>query len=126
MRRIALLSIALCACSTRSMSPAAADDDRALVEAVQRAAQENASPEVALARVGRKPTIDTRNARGRAGFQAADLVTDPGAQPARELRAAATVLYWVRPVEAQNPRVVALAWGADGRVRVHFVTVLTP
>ncbi|HVZ42154.1 MAG TPA: hypothetical protein VHI13_22935 [Candidatus Kapabacteria bacterium] len=65
----------------------------------------------------RHPDVDT--------LRMVNLGADPdGVPPA--LADAAAVVYWGRPLESVNPRIVGVTWNDDGRPSLFFGVVYPP
>jgi hypothetical protein len=100
--------------------------DRELIEAVRRAAQARLDPVAAEAAVG-PAAVSTRRNFPLEALRGVDLIPDEDAgQATLKLEGARDVVYWARPVESHDPRMVGLVWRADGAVEVFFGIVLPP
>jgi hypothetical protein len=102
-----------------------ADKDTKLVEAVKAAAAKGVAPTDVGAIVGTKSTLNTARDKDRATFSRVDLVEDPDNKPPLPDRETLRwVAYWVRPVEARNPKIVGIYWPKEGKPRMFYGEVL--
>ena len=103
------------------------DADARLVARVKAAAAKGIMPDKIEAAVRTRATLNTFREEDRGPFRRADIAPDPDGGPglpdAKTIRWAA---YWVRPVEARNPRIVGIVWPKEGRPRVFFGKALPP
>jgi hypothetical protein len=107
--------------------------DADLIAAVKAAARRGVGPEMVELVVGRRAVINTTR-DDRAIVESANLEADGEgpttgegkARPLPELAKVRHVVYWGRPVEARNPRMVGIAWDEDGTARVFFFVVYPP
>jgi hypothetical protein len=102
-------------------------DDDELITRVRSAVAAGDAPETLAARIGRKPAIDTTAGQPIALLRRVDLVPDPD-HPGEilALEGARAVVYWIRPIQARDPRVVGVQVGADGKPHMFFGVVLPP
>lgn len=102
-------------------------DDDELITRVRAAVAAGDAPDTLAARIGRKPAIDTTAGQPIAMLRRVDLVPDPDhPSEALALASARAVVYWVRPIQAKDPRVVGVQVGADGKPSMFFGVVLPP
>jgi hypothetical protein len=102
-------------------------DDDELTTRVRAAVAAGDAPETLAARIGRKPAIDTTAGQPIALLRRVDLVPDPDHPgEAFALEDARAVVYWIRPIQAKDPRVVGVQVGANGKPRMFFGVVQPP
>jgi hypothetical protein len=100
--------------------------DAELIEAVRRVAQARLTPDAAEAAVGEAAVNTSRNL-SLAALRRTNLIADEASsQQTLSLEGARDVVYWERPLESKDPRMVGLIWRADGAVEVFFGVVLPP
>jgi hypothetical protein len=105
-------------------APHKTDDE--LIDAVRRAAQARLTPDAAEAAVGEAVVNTSRNLPLEA-LRRVDLIADEASgQKTLSLEGARDVVYWERPLESKDPRMVGLIWRADDSVEVFFGVVLPP
>ena len=97
----------LAACHTPS-------PDEALLRSLQDAVSSGATAASVAATVEPAATISTLRPDGREQLRLADIAPDPGLPPPPPDLHEVTTMYWVRPIEAADPRLVGIAWGSDG------------
>lgn len=109
------------------MNQASRTDDDELITRVRAAVAAGDAPETLAARIGRKPAIDTTAGQPIALLRRVDLVPDPD-HPGEvfTLEGARAVVYWIRPIQTKDPRVVGVQVGADGKPHAFFGVVLPP
>ena len=101
--------------------------DAKLLAAVKAAADKGIGPDKIEAAVGTKATLNTRRAADRDAFSGADIAEDPGRKPALPARDSLRwVVYWVRPVDSRNPKVVGVCWPKEGKPQLFYGEVLPP
>ena len=104
-----------------------ATTDADLIARVRALGDNEVDPATAEGRVGEKALVNTATGLPLAALRRASLVPDPEhPDDGPDLDSARTVIYWARPVEARDPRVVGVQVGADGAARVFFAVVLPP
>jgi hypothetical protein len=101
-------------------------DDQMLIRSVANAAAQCLDPERVESAVGEAAWINTRRARDRSALNTADIGPDDPARPLPPLREARDVVYWGRPVRSRNPRIVGIAWDAQGGCEIFFGVVYPP
>ena len=101
--------------------------DAKLVAAVKAAADKGLAPDKVEAVVGTRATLNTIREEDRGPFSRADIARDPDGGPGLPTRKTTRwAAYWVRPVEARNPKIVGIVWPKEGKPRVFFGEVLPP
>lgn len=102
-------------------------DNDELITRVRAAVAADEAPETLATRIGRKPAIDTTAGQPIALLRRVDLVPDPD-HPGEvlALEGARAVVYWIRPIQARDPRAVGVQVGADGKPHMFFGVVLPP
>lgn len=102
-------------------------DDAGLIATVRALSGGEVDPATVERRVGRRALVNTDTGLPLAALRRASLVPDPE-HPGEvlDLDSARTVVYWARPVEADNPRVVGVQVDPGGTARVFFAVVLPP
>jgi hypothetical protein len=109
-------------------------DDSWLVSAVRRAAsRERVQPSTIPRKIGVWATFHEirdgmRDAipQGVFGVFELDHEEISDVTSVREIIEAEEVMYWTRPVESKNPRVVGICWSKDGRARAFFCIIYPP
>jgi hypothetical protein len=102
-------------------------DDAAIVGSVRALTGVEVDPATVEQRVGRPALVNTDTGLPLAALRGVSLAPDPEhPDEVPDIDSARTVVYWARPVEADNPRVVGVQIGADGAARVFFAVVLPP
>jgi hypothetical protein len=118
--------VLLCAASLVGQKNAAKEDAR-LLAAVEAAGKNGLAPGKVEAAVGRRATLNTFREEDDGPFHRADIAPDRKRNPSlpgrKGIRWAA---YWVRPVEARNPRIVGIVWPKKGKPRIFYGEVLPP
>jgi hypothetical protein len=105
----------------------APNDDDELITRVQEAVRAGVAPDALAERVGRKPAIDTTAGQPIEMLRRVNLIPDPDhPTEAFSLESAREVVYWVRPIEAKNPRIVGVQLDTDGKAHKFFGVVLPP
>jgi len=105
----------------------APNDDDELITRIQEAVTAGVAPDALSARVGRKPAIDTTAGQPIELLRRVNLIPDPDhPTEALSLERARAVVYWIRPIEAKNPRVVGVQFDTDGKAHTFFGVVLPP
>jgi hypothetical protein len=109
--------------------------DRRLVDRVLWAEELQLPPGKVESFVGTPATINTLRPRDRLTLRFADLCEDEregGKQNLALLHAGLDdgsvrhAMYWIRPTEARNPRLIGLLWTQGGKAWVFFGVVLPP
>jgi hypothetical protein len=100
--------------------------DERLAELVEDAVGKKTAPENVAAVVGIPPKYKTFRLGGEVIFRGV-LIEDDTAEEAclPILRNVTDVVFWIRPIRSENPRVIGIAWGKDGSCRL-FRGVLFP
>jgi hypothetical protein len=112
--------------SAQAAGNAKAKDEK-LVAAVKAAAGKGIGPKNVEVAVGTKATLNTFHKEDRGPFSRADIVPDPDQKPVLPERASLRwVAYWVRPLEARNPKIVGIFWPKKGKPQMFFGEVLPP
>ena len=107
--------------------PGHSRDDVSLVANVRSLSDGEVDPATAEERVGRPALVNTERGLPLAALRRVSLAPDPEhPDEVLELDSAQAVIYWARPIEADNPRVVGIQLGADAVPRVFFAVVLPP
>ncbi len=102
-------------------------DDNQLIERVRTASQQVVDPHTVEERVGRAALVNTDTGMPIDALRRVELVPDPEhAAETLDLESARTVIYWKRPIEADNPHVVGLQLDGTGSARVFFAIILPP
>ena len=125
----ALLAAALLLASALPASAGmdAESADSKLLAAVKAAAEKGIEPGKIEAAVGTKATLNTLREVDRDAFSRADIAEDPGRKPALPARdSLRCVVYWVRPIDSKNPKIVGVCWPKEGRPRLFYGEVLPP
>jgi hypothetical protein len=99
--------------------------DSELVDRIRAAAAQAVAPDRVEDSVGERAWINTTRPADRLAVQGAEIEAEDSAAPVPRLRAARDVVYWGRPLPGRNPRIVGIAWHADGSSEV-FLGVLYP
>lgn len=105
----------------RAMTP-----DQQLVQAVRAAAAARTPPQDAEARVGATAIINTVRPGDREKYLFGHVELDTNEQSEVATLDAEDLAYWGRPITSENPRVVGIAWLADGSAKVFFAVVYPP
>jgi hypothetical protein len=101
--------------------------DRKLIAAVKAAAVNGLQPAKVETAVGVKATLNTLRKPDRDSFSRADIVPDPDNKPRLPARDSLRwVVYWVRPIEGRNPKLVGIFWPKEGKPQVFFGEILPP
>jgi hypothetical protein len=109
------------------MSRTPPPDDAGLVASVRALNGVEVDPATVEQRVGRPALVNTDTGLPLAALRRVSLTPDAEhPDEVLDLDSARTVVYWARPVEADNPRVVGVQVGADGAARAFFAVVLPP
>ncbi len=102
-------------------------DDAGLVARVRALGDGAVDPATVEERVGRPALVNTATGLPLAALRRVSLAPDPEfPDEGPDLDSARTVVYWARPIEADDPRVVGVEVGADETARVFFAVVLPP
>lgn len=101
--------------------------DEALIRGVRSAVDARIAPDKIEAHVGHKAMINTTTGFPLEGLRRVNLIPDPE-HPADTLNldSAAAVVYFGRPVSAEDPKVVGVQYRRDGSAAVFFGIVLPP
>jgi hypothetical protein len=129
MRAICILVLVACASppppQIMNQSGPTTDDDR-LIARVRDAVHAHATLATIEAAIGAPATFTTATHPIEI-LRRTELVTDPEHPTERFVYAdAAAVVYWTRPVEAHDPKMVGVIYGKDGSARMFFAIVLPP
>lgn len=111
---------------TNERSPRLSDE--LLISAIRRAVREQLGPGEVEQQVGERAWINTRRGSERQALRMANIGADDlqGQTVLRALGEAAEVVYWGRPVDATNPRIVGIVWHADQSPEIFFGVVYPP
>jgi hypothetical protein len=100
-------------------------DDERLIERVRDAARARVAVASVEAAVGQKPLINTTANYPNEGLRRVEFQDDPDFPSEVLVLADATaVVYWSRPIESKNPRVVGVQYRKDGSASVFFAAIL--
>src|SRR5262249_37950351 len=100
-------------------------DDEKLVKRVREAVDEKKPLETVEEFVNVKATIHTSRTRDRLILQRVASSRDPEeAGPIPLLRQAKAVVYWVRPLEAENPKIIGIVWDKKGQMELFYGIIL--
>jgi hypothetical protein len=109
--------------------------DANLVDRVFLAADLQLPPAQVEQFVGTPAAINTlRSQADRDAIEHADIVADQEEEkdtlallhPGLRDGSVSHVVYWIRPTEAHNPRLIGIVWLKNGKARVFFGVVLPP
>jgi hypothetical protein len=121
-----------CSGRTRKDEPAMTDGkqamtDEALIRGVRSAVDARIAPDKLEAHVGHKAMVNTTTGFPLEGLRRVNLIPDPG-HPGDTLNldSAAAVVYFGRPVDGDDPKVVGVQYRRDGSAAVFFGIVLPP
>lgn len=104
-----------------------ASDDQELIERVRAASEQAVDPLTVEERVGQHALVNTSTGLPLEALRRVELVPDPDHDAELiDLDSAKVVVYWERPVEADNPHVVGLQFDDAGAARVFFAIILPP
>src|SRR5262249_53069240 len=91
--------------------------DTKLVRAVERAVRKNIPPDQVEVFVGVEPNVNTLS--NDPAYHLRPKVSIYHALPEWtspiDVHSAAVVIYWIRPVDAQDPKVIGIIWDKEGR-----------
>jgi hypothetical protein len=105
----------------------AALGDSELINAVKRAKELGIGPKDVEKFVGEEATINTLRPIHRERLEMVTIVSDDCLrQSLPELVSYAFVVYWVRPIETNNPKIVGLVWSKKGDCKVFFGIGMPP
>ena len=101
--------------------------DEQLLAAVRRAVRDQIGPDEVEQHVGERALINTRRGSERLTLRLADIGPDKlaGQTSLPSLKPARDVVYWGRPVDATNPRIVGILWHTD-QSEIFFGVVYPP
>ena len=98
----------------------------AVVERVRAALARNVAFDALEAAVGQKPLVNTGTGYPLINLRRVNLVTDPEHPDDKlALATARDVIYWARPTDDEDPRVVGIQVRQDGS-RAIFFGIVTP
>ncbi|MEV6489111.1 hypothetical protein AB0M20_10855 [Actinoplanes sp. NPDC051633] len=91
-------------------------DDAALIAAVRGLAAGRVDPATAEEQVGKRALVNTETGMPVAALRRVPLSPDPDfPDEPLAVDAARAVIYWDRPLDGDNPRVVGIQLGPDAR-----------
>jgi hypothetical protein len=131
---LSLVVLGAFACSgrTRKDEPAMIDGkqamtDDALIRGVRSAVDARIAPNKIEAHVGHKSMVNTTTGFPLEGLRRVNLIPDPEhAAETLNLDSAVAVVYFGRPVDSSDPKVVGVQYHRDGSAAVFFGIVLPP
>jgi hypothetical protein len=98
--------------------------DEKLIASIKAALKQEIEADKVEAAVGRA-ALNTVREQDRDTFSLADIATDSDSGPALPDRETIRyVVYWVRPGESRNPKIVGIVWPNKGKPQVFFGEVL--
>lgn len=102
--------------------------DELLVSAIRRAVRDQLGPDEVEQHVGERAWINTQRGSERLALRMANIGPDEleGQTILPALGEARDVVYWGRPVDATNPRIVGILWHIDQFPEVFFGVVYPP
>ena len=102
-------------------------DDDHLIAQVRAASKGTVDPATVEELVGKKALVNTSSGFPLEALRRVELAPEPDhPNETLELDSAQNVIYWARPIDADNPRVVGIQIGADGSATVFFAVVYPP
>jgi hypothetical protein len=106
--------------------PSASPDER-LIARVRALSEGTVDPAAFEERVGSKALVNTSGSFPLEALRRMPLAPEPDhPDETLELASAQTVIYWSRPIEAKNPRVVGIQIDQTGTAAVFFAVVFPP
>jgi hypothetical protein len=120
-----------CSGRTRKDEPAMTDGkqmtDEAVIQRVRSAVDARVAPREIEAYVGRKAMVNTTTGFPLEGLRRVNLIPDPEhPEHTLKLDSAESVVYFGRPVESDDPKVVGIQYHRDGSAALFFGIVLPP
>jgi hypothetical protein len=131
---LSLLVLGALACSgrLRKDEPAMTDGkqamtDEALIARVRSAIDARVAPREIDAYVGQKAMVNTATGFPLEGLRRVNVLPDPDhPEHTLQLDSAEAVVYFGRPVESNDPKIVGVQYRRDGSAGVFFGIVLPP
>jgi hypothetical protein len=109
-----------------SMKDDDSKDDARIVENVRSAAKKGVDIKIIEEFVARKAALNTGRQDDKALYERVSIDIDAKESEIASLRGAKDVIYWRRPVTADKPKIIGIAYTAQGEMRVFFGVVLPP
>ena len=101
-------------------------EDKLLVENVREAAKKTLEIGNVEKFVGQAAAINTIRLMDRVAFEMVSIEIDRKESQLDSLSDVKNVVYWVRPISSNNPKIVGVAWTAKNEMKVFFGIVLPP
>lgn len=101
--------------------------DETLIQRVRGAADSRVAPRDIEAYVGQKAMVNTTTGFPLEGLRRVNVIPDPDhPEQTLKLDAAEAVVYFGRPVESDDPKIMGVQYRRDGSAAVFFGIVLPP
>jgi hypothetical protein len=95
--------------------------DEQLLTAIERCVGHKASPDEIERNVGKSATINTLRKHHWSYLENANIEADPNMESDMpSLKAVQNVVYWIRPIDSEFPRLIGVAWMKDGSVQIFY------